>query len=77
MASPSSYFGLRASNLITYSCKRLVALLILTDFANQRRYFVVGELATTNEEVVRIAGLLRGTESAVQAVSVSLHPDVS
>lgn len=41
-------------------------------FANERRYFVVGELATTNEEVVRIAGLLRGTESAVQAVSVSL-----
>lgn len=33
---------------------------------------MVGELATTNEEVVRIAGLLRGTESAAQAVSVSL-----
>ena len=49
-------------------------LLVLAGFANQRSYFVVGELATTNEEVVRIAGLLRGTESAVQAVSVSLHP---
>ncbi|KIN01154.1 hypothetical protein OIDMADRAFT_54290 [Oidiodendron maius Zn] len=36
-------------------------------------YFVVGELATTNEEVVRIAGLLRGTESAVQAVSYGLN----
>lgn len=32
---------------------------------------MVGELARTNEEVVRIAGLLRGVESAVQAVSVS------
>lgn len=36
-------------------------------------YFVVGELARTDAEVIRIAGLLRGTESAVQAVSVSLH----
>jgi len=44
----------------------------LDSFANDGRYFVVGELAATNEEVVRIAGLLRGTESAVQAVSVSL-----
>lgn len=35
------------------------------------RYFVVGELAGTQEEVIRIAGLLRGVESAVQAVSVS------
>ena len=35
-------------------------------------YFVVGELASTDAEVVRIAGLLRGTESAVQAVSVSI-----
>jgi hypothetical protein len=41
------------------------------------RYFVVGELAGSEAEVIRIAGLLRGTESAVQAVSVSspfLHP---
>jgi hypothetical protein len=44
----------------------------MTCFTKWKRYFVVGELATTNEEVVRIAGLLRGTESAVQAVSVSL-----
>lgn len=36
------------------------------------RYFVVGNLAETQAEVVRIAGLLRGTESAVQAVSVCL-----
>jgi len=35
-------------------------------------YFLVGELAETEEEVVRIAGLLRATESAVQAVSVRL-----
>jgi hypothetical protein len=37
----------------------------------ENRYFVVGELAGTDAEVIRIAGLLRGTESAVQAVSVS------
>jgi MFS family permease len=36
------------------------------------RYFVVGELVSTDAEVIRIAGLLRGTESAVQAVSVCL-----
>lgn len=36
------------------------------------RYFVVGNLAGSQAEVVRIAGLLRGTESAVQAVSVCL-----
>jgi len=36
-------------------------------------YFVIGELAETEEEVVRIAGLLRGTESAVQAVSYGLN----
>ncbi|KAI0774882.1 major facilitator superfamily domain-containing protein [Trametes elegans] len=35
-------------------------------------YFVVGHLARTPEEVVRIAGLLRGTESAAQAVSYGL-----
>lgn len=34
---------------------------------------MVGELAGSDAEVIRIAGLLRGTESAVQAVSVS-HP---
>jgi hypothetical protein len=33
----------------------------------------VGELAGTDAEVVRIAGLLRGTESAVQAVSYGLN----
>lgn len=37
-------------------------------------YFVVGNLATSEAEVVRISGLLRGTESAAQAVSVSLPP---
>ncbi|KAG4414561.1 hypothetical protein IFR04_012309 [Cadophora malorum] len=36
-------------------------------------YFVVGELAGTDAEVIRIAGLLRGTESAVQAVSYGLN----
>lgn len=35
------------------------------------RYFVVGNLAKTEAEVIRIAGLLRGTESAWQAISVS------
>ncbi|RDW85259.1 putative DUF895 membrane protein-2 [Coleophoma cylindrospora] len=36
-------------------------------------YFVVGNLASSESEVVRIAGLLRGTESAVQAVSYGLN----
>jgi hypothetical protein len=35
------------------------------------RYFLVGNLAKTEEEVIRIASLLRGTESAAQAGSVS------
>ncbi|KAL4948161.1 hypothetical protein BDW69DRAFT_203739 [Aspergillus filifer] len=35
-------------------------------------YFVVGNLAKNEEEVVRIAGLLRGMESASQAVSYGL-----
>jgi hypothetical protein len=35
------------------------------------RYFVIGNLAESDEEVIRYAGLLRGTESAVQAVSAS------
>lgn len=35
------------------------------------RFFLVGNLADDQEEVVRIAGLLRGTESAAQCVSVS------
>lgn len=34
---------------------------------------MVGELAGSEAEVIRIAGLLRGTESAVQAVSVSIQ----
>ncbi|EEB94377.1 hypothetical protein MPER_06821, partial [Moniliophthora perniciosa FA553] len=33
-------------------------------------YFVVGELVESEADVVRIAGLLRATESAAQAVSV-------
>ena len=36
-------------------------------------YFVVGNLATDEAQVIRIAGLLRGTESAVQAVSYGLN----
>lgn len=39
------------------------------------RYFVIGNLAENDEEVIRYAGLLRGTESAVQAVSVGDHLD--
>ncbi|KAH9855902.1 major facilitator superfamily domain-containing protein [Lenzites betulinus] len=35
-------------------------------------YFVVGHLAKSPEEIVRLAGLLRGTESAAQAVSYGL-----
>ncbi|KAJ5758715.1 hypothetical protein N7520_005871 [Penicillium odoratum] len=35
-------------------------------------FFLVGNLADNDEEVVRIAGLLRGTESAAQAVSYGL-----
>ncbi|KAK5125905.1 hypothetical protein LTR08_005027 [Meristemomyces frigidus] len=35
-------------------------------------YFVIGSLAKNEAEVVRYAGLLRGTESAVQAVSYGL-----
>jgi hypothetical protein len=46
---------------------RWVWLLLIRD----GRYFVVGNLAETEAEVVRIAGLLRATESAAQAVSVS------
>jgi hypothetical protein len=41
-----------------------------TDFYS---YFVVGNLAETQDEVIRICSLLRGTESTVQAVSVSLN----
>ncbi|CAH0053659.1 unnamed protein product [Clonostachys solani] len=36
-------------------------------------YFIVGNLAESSEEVVRISALLRGTESAVQAVSYGLN----
>jgi hypothetical protein len=39
--------------------------------ADNNSYFVVGNLANSQAEVVRIAGLLRGTESAWQAISVS------
>lgn len=41
----------------------------LTDL---NRYFIVGNLAQTHEEVVRFAALLRGTESAAQAISYGL-----
>jgi hypothetical protein len=34
---------------------------------------VVGNLADSDEEVIRYAGLLRGTESAIQAVSVRMR----
>ncbi|CAI7605985.1 hypothetical protein N7533_012385 [Penicillium manginii] len=35
-------------------------------------FFLVGNLADEQEEIIRIAGLLRGTESAAQAVSYGL-----
>lgn len=35
-------------------------------------YFVIGSLAKNDAEVIRYAGLLRGTESAAQAVSYGL-----
>ena len=35
-------------------------------------FWICGEIAETPEEVVRIAGLLRATESASQAVSYGL-----
>lgn len=37
------------------------------------RYFVIGQIAETPEEVVRLAALLRGTESAWQALSYGLN----
>ncbi|KAJ5232664.1 hypothetical protein N7468_005620 [Penicillium chermesinum] len=41
-------------------------------FSYSGSFFLVGTLADTEEEIVRIAGLLRGTESASQAVSYGL-----
>jgi hypothetical protein len=41
------------------------------DEPNFYSYFIVGNLTETQDEVIRICSLLRGTESAVQAVSVS------
>lgn len=38
-------------------------------------YFVIGSLAKNDAEVIRYAGLLRGTESAAQAVSYGLTSD--
>ena len=39
---------------------------------NVARYFVIGNLAKSPSEIIRLAGLLRGTESAWQAISVRL-----
>lgn len=36
-------------------------------------YFLMGQLATNESEVIRYAALLRGTESAWQAVSYGLN----
>ena len=36
-------------------------------------YFIIGNIAQTPEEVVRLAALLRGTESAAQAVAYGLN----
>ncbi|GAB1195486.1 hypothetical protein APSETT444_004745 [Aspergillus pseudonomiae] len=38
-------------------------------------YFLIGNLAHDEEEVIRISGLLRGTESAAQAVSALIMND--
>jgi hypothetical protein len=40
-------------------------------------YFVCQAIARDSAEIVRIAGLLRGTESAVQAVSVSVGSQIA
>lgn len=47
-----------------------LSFLLLSFSADIRRFFVIGLIARDQEEIVRYAGLLRGTESAVQAVSV-------
>lgn len=36
-------------------------------------YFLIGQLATNEQEVIRFAALLRGTESAWQAISYGLN----
>jgi hypothetical protein len=53
-----------------YSCK-IEDNLSISLFNFYFRYFLIGNLAKSEAEVVRIAGLLRGTEAASQALSVS------
>ena len=45
----------------------------MTDNPALYSYFVVGEIARSEGEIVRIAALLRGTESAWQALSYGLN----
>jgi hypothetical protein len=52
---------------------QLQVLIERADDCGSRRYFVVGEIARSEGEVVRIAALLRGTESAWQALSYGLN----
>lgn len=40
--------------------------------ANSTRYFIITNLAETEDQVIRYAALLRGTESAWQAISYGL-----
>ncbi|KAL0060419.1 hypothetical protein AAF712_012788 [Marasmius tenuissimus] len=48
-------------------------LFLVMGFQLNYIYFLTGEMAESEADVVRIAGLLRGTESAVQAVSYGLN----
>lgn len=53
-----------------YLCVDMLLLRTETCKLIGRRYFIIGHLAQSPAEIVRLAGLLRGTESASQAVSV-------
>jgi hypothetical protein len=61
---------LKAITKLFFSKNFLLLVPLIAQGIVHIRYFVVGELASTDAEVIRIAGLLRGTESAVQHVSV-------
>lgn len=43
----------------------------------ENRYFITGNLAKTEKEVIRITALLRGTESAAQHVPKSMEIEVT
>lgn len=65
-----SCFRSPGSRQIICSCESIASL---GDYiANHSfRYFVIGNLAEKSADVIRYSGLLRGTQSAAQAVSVS------